>query len=212
MPATPPDSRGARRTYQSALRSERAGDTRVRIKTAALQLFGSRGFTSTTIADIAAASGVSAQTVYATFKSKGGIVKAMLAELEDNADASHWRAQVQQAQTPTEMLTAFAQWTTVLFSTSRISLQASREAISDPTLLELQQEGDRHRRAGVGALVGRLAVAGDLRADLTQEHAADRMWMLTGLELYLSSTTACGWTDDEYAAWLAELLCQQLLG
>lgn len=194
------------------MRSERAGDTRLRIKTAALQLFGSRGFTSTTIADIAAASGVSAQTVYATFKSKGGIVKAMLAELEDNADAAHWRARVQQADTPTEMLTAFAHWTAVLFSTSRVSLQASWEAISDPTLIELQQEGDRHRRAGVGALVGRLATSGSLRDELTEERAADRMWMLTGLELYLSATTGCGWTDEEYAAWLAGLLCQQLLG
>ena len=201
----------SRAAYRSPLRQERAGETRLRITTAAQELFRTQGFTATTITDIAAASGVAAQTVYAAFKSKGGIVQALLAELEEDADAARWRQRVEQAATPALMLAAFAQWTAALFSTSRVTLLASREAIGDPTILALQDEGDRHRRAGVTALVRRLAEAGGLHPSVTEALAVDRMWMLTGLELYLSATTGCGWSDEEYATWLADLLVQQLL-
>ena len=40
----------------------------------------------------------------------------------------------------------------------------------------------------------------------------DRAWILTGAELYLAATEGAGWTDPQYASWLAGLLVSQLLG
>ena len=74
------------RSYSSALRNTQALETRRRIRTAARRLFSEQGFTSTTIAEIAAAAGVSAATVYAAFESKAGIVVAMLEDLEEDAE------------------------------------------------------------------------------------------------------------------------------
>src|SRR5438105_10523175 len=61
------------RRYRSALRDERAADTRARIVTAARDLFAARGFADTTVALIAARAGVAQPTVYAVFGSKGAI-------------------------------------------------------------------------------------------------------------------------------------------
>ena len=66
------------RPYQSSLRDERARETRRRIRGSARALFASNGFTETTIAQIAERAGVSQQTVYKAFGSKGAIVGEML--------------------------------------------------------------------------------------------------------------------------------------
>ena len=63
--------------YSSPLRRQRAADTRDRIAVAARELFAVNGFAGTTIAGIAAKAGVSVQTVYATFGTKGAIVSAL---------------------------------------------------------------------------------------------------------------------------------------
>ena len=56
-----------------------------------------------------------------------------------------------------------------------------------------------------------LEASGALRAGLSRGQAADRAWILTGVELYLAATDGCGWPDTAYAEWLAELLISQLL-
>ena len=89
------DAGGERRGgYRSPLRKERAADTRRRIAAAALELFTEHGFGGTTVAAIAERAGVSAQTVYATFGSKGAILRALLAQMEENADAAGWRERI----------------------------------------------------------------------------------------------------------------------
>lgn len=73
------------RRYRSPLRDERAADTRQRIATAALELFAEHGFTATSVASIANRAGVSAQSVYAVYGTKGAVLSALLARLEDEA-------------------------------------------------------------------------------------------------------------------------------
>src|SRR5689334_1782508 len=69
----------SRRSYESPARREQARTTRRSVLRAAGELFRERGYASTTIGAIAAAAGVSAETVYAAFGSK----LALLAELID---------------------------------------------------------------------------------------------------------------------------------
>ena len=197
--------------YRSPLREERAADTRRRIGTAALGLFAERGFGGTTVAAIAERAGVSAQTVYATFGSKAAILRALLAQMEANADAAGWRERIATEPAPRGKLTAFAQWNAGLFASSKTLIAAAQGAPSDPALLELRTEADGHRRAALGALVGTLEVSSALRAGLSRSQAVDRAWILTGVELYLGATDGCGWSDTAYAEWLAELLISQLL-
>lgn len=197
--------------YRSPLRDERAADTRRRIAAAALELFTEHGFGGTTVAAIAERAVVSAQTVYATFGSKGAILRALLAQLEENADAAGWRARINTEPGPRSKLTAFAQWSAGLFASSKAVIAAAQGAASDPALLELRVVADGHRRTALDALVGALADSGALRAGLSRSQAVDRAWVLTGVELYFGVTDGCGWSDPAYAEWLAELLISQLL-
>ncbi len=203
--------RGPRRPYRSPARQQRALDTRRRITAAASGLFAEHGFAGTTVADIAARAGVAAPTVYATFGSKGAIVRALLAQMEQDADSDGWTRRISDETDPHAKLAAFAQWTTALLSSSKTAIAAARGAVADPAIIELRDEGDRHRREGLRGVIASLAHINALPPGLSEVHALDRAWMLTGVELYLSATQGCRWTDKEYEQWLTALLQHQLL-
>src|SRR5262249_48744247 len=66
-----------KRPYHSPLRRAQAEETRNRILDAALRLFSGQGYAATTIAAIAAEAGVVPETVYATFRTKRGIIDGL---------------------------------------------------------------------------------------------------------------------------------------
>lgn len=201
----------AKRPYRSTVRTEGAIDTRRRITVAAHSLFAEHGFSGTTVAKIAERAGVAAPTVYATFGSKAAIVRALLEQMEHNADGAGWVRRIAEAPNPHARLAAFADWTTALFSSSKAIIQATNGAAADPAINELRKEGDRRRRDGLRAVIDLLVRDGALAAGLGEERAVDQAWMLTGVELYLSATDGCSWTDTEYQQWLTALLQRQLL-
>src|SRR5262245_61174303 len=67
-----------KRSYRSELREQAAQDTRDRVLAAASALFGRRGIDAVTIGQIAERAGVSASTIYGLFKSKDGILQALM--------------------------------------------------------------------------------------------------------------------------------------
>jgi AcrR family transcriptional regulator len=58
-----------------------------RFSTPSLELFAEGGYRAITVAAIAESAGVTVQTVYAAFGSEAGTIKALLAEMEDDAQA-----------------------------------------------------------------------------------------------------------------------------
>ena len=83
-----------------------------------LDLFTEHGFADT-ITAIAERAGVSPQTIYATFGSKGAILQALLAQMEDDAGAPAWRDRIATADDPAAKLEGFAHWSAAMFSTSK---------------------------------------------------------------------------------------------
>ncbi len=67
-----------KRLYKSLVRQRQAGDTRLRIVEATRQLLQSEGYADMTVEGIAHRAEVSAQSVYAIFKSKTGILTELL--------------------------------------------------------------------------------------------------------------------------------------
>lgn len=201
----------ATRPYRSSVRVQRAEDTRRRIAAAARELFAEHGFAGTTMAKIAAQAGVAAPTVYATFGSKGAIVRALLTQMEQDADSVHWARRIDQEPDPQTKLAMFATWTTTLLSSSKSAIVAASGAAADPSVTAMRDEGNRRRREGLRTVIASLVKLEVLTAGLSEELALDRAWMLTSVELYLSATDGCGWTDTDYERWLATLLQQQLL-
>ncbi|MDO5500293.1 MAG: TetR/AcrR family transcriptional regulator [Propionibacteriaceae bacterium] len=205
-------SAGPKRAYRSTVRAERAAATRARIAAAAHELFQQHGFAGTTVAAIAARAGVTPQTVYSGFGSKGAIVSALVTGMEADAGSLQWLEKMNAEPDPGRRLEYFARWTAAFFSATAATDGFLREAATDPAVVELREEGDRRRRAGVTRLVEGIAAQGALAPGLSIIAAVDQAWMLTGLELYLAARDGCGWPAEAYAEWLGELLRSQLLG
>jgi AcrR family transcriptional regulator len=66
------------RRYVSAVRTQAADATRTRVLNAAKALFARQGIDRVTIAQIAAKADVAVATVYALYKSKEGILRALM--------------------------------------------------------------------------------------------------------------------------------------
>lgn len=199
------------RSYSSALRNTQALETRRRIRTAARRLFSEQGFTSTTIAEIAAAAGVSAATVYAAFESKAGIVVAMLEDLEEDAEVGPQLDALHETADPYTQLRAFVAAHCRLFVQGADILRAALRAVEDPHVAALAEAGDGHRRSAIERLTSRWAEAGALRDELSAEEAAERLWLLTTVEGYLNAVDRLGWDSTVYERWLAEVAEREIL-
>ena len=199
------------RPYRSRLRDERSQETRLRIRRSARELFATRGFSGTTIVQIAGAAGVSPQTVYAVFGSKAGIVGAMLEELEQAADEETWGARIFAEENPRRQLRLFASFNRTLFERGAPILRAVLAARSEAEVAAVAEHGDRRRREGTSQLVHLLASKGALREGLNPRDGADRLWLLTSAEQYLLATDALGWSPARYEQWLGDLLERELL-
>src|SRR5512138_2028751 len=70
----------SKRSYRSESRSQAAGRTRSQVLEAGKFLFSRKGIDATTINQIAERAGVSPATVYATVKSKAGLLHALMHE------------------------------------------------------------------------------------------------------------------------------------
>lgn len=107
----------SRRTYRSPARAAGAARTRLRIIEAARALFLERGFSDTTIATIAKQAGVAPETVYSIYRTKAGLLDAIVRgavlredEPEDNLERSWVKHLLRQPDLPTRV-TGFARHT-----------------------------------------------------------------------------------------------------
>ncbi|HSJ29636.1 MAG TPA: TetR/AcrR family transcriptional regulator [Acidimicrobiia bacterium] len=199
------------RPYRSRLRAEQADETRRRIRQSARELFATHGFSQTTIAQIAEGAGVAPQTVYSAYQSKGGVVRAMLEDLEESADQAGWEARIRAEPHPHRQLGLFVTWICTLFEVGAPILRASIPAMGDPDVSEFHARGDANRLGGATALTQHWAQIGALRRGLDPTDAAHRLWLLTSPQQFLLAIDVLGWTPDAYAGWLTETLQRELL-
>lgn len=199
------------RPYRSSLRAEQAEETRRRIRQSARELFASQGFAHTTISEIAEGAGVATQTVYSAYKSKGGVVRAMLQDLEESADQSGWEARIRAEPDPHRQLELFITWICTLFGIGAPIIRASAAAMSDPDVSAMTAQGDTNRLGGTTALSEHWVQIGALRPGLEPKDAAEQLWLLTSAEQYLYAIDVLGWTSDTYRRWLTSMLERELL-
>src|SRR5262245_60666559 len=76
------------RRYHSPVRVEQAQITRRRVLQATQALFLERGYAGTTVAAVASAANVSAETVYATFGGKRGLLEGVIQDAIAGVDAA----------------------------------------------------------------------------------------------------------------------------
>jgi AcrR family transcriptional regulator len=205
-----------KRPYDSTGRQRQAGQTRASVLDAAERLFIADGYAATTIAGIAAAAGVSVETIYKSFGSKPGLVRA----LRDRGLAgagprpAYERSDEMRAREtdPRKIIASWGTFTTeVAPRVSPLLLVVRAAAEADPDLAPLWDEIEADRIDRMTANARHLYDAGSLRPGITLEAATDVLWTYSSPELYELLVLRRGWSLDRYGQFVADAMIAALL-
>ena len=199
-------------TYDNRHRQETARATRARIIEAAKSSFLGRGFSGTTIRQVAEDAGVSQETIYKTFGGKAALLKSVYdVSLVGDDDAIPLAGRpeaiaVRDAQSPASAAAAFAELARLI--SNRVDpllrvLLAARD--TDKALAEFARTTEEERLVGCTFYVRHWDGAGWLRDDISVDHAIDTVWALNSPQtrwLLLDH----GWSDEQHSRWLADLI------
>jgi AcrR family transcriptional regulator len=208
------------RSYRSPLRQEQARQTRAAILAAARERFLERGYSATTVEEIAAAAGVSKPTVFTAVGSKAQLLKAVrdvaVAGDDDPAPVAE-RPSVERArdaQTAEDALRlVVAHIAGMCGRYARIDdVLRGAAATGDPEMADLWAASERQRRVGAGILLGIVRGKGPLRSGLDPHQGEDILSTYMAPDLYLRLVQRLGWTTEDFQRWLEATLAWQLLG
>jgi AcrR family transcriptional regulator len=202
----------ATRRYSSPVRRQQADDTRRRIADAARDLMIENGFDRTTVAEIARASGVAAQTVYAVFGSKRGIMAELMNRARFGPAYQELVRAAKRTTDPAARLRTVAGITRRVYDAERAELGLLQGAAAvAPELAALGQEQEHSRYESQAAVIEALAISEQLRPELSRQDARDILWALTGRDTYRMLVVDRAWPPERYESWLADLLVSALL-
>jgi TetR/AcrR family transcriptional regulator, regulator of autoinduction and epiphytic fitness len=209
----------SKREYDSSRRQVQANETRRHILEAARKLFMERGYAGATAEAIAAEAGVAVQTIYAIFKSKKKILVSLMnvsptTGVEDHTPMSE-RPNVQavaQEHDQRRQLQMFAQ----VVASNLNQVAAVFEIMTDAARIEPEFERiveklNRQRLEHMTDAIRQIAVNGPFRGNMDGTRARDIVWTLTSGEVFLLLTRDRGWSKEQYAEWLADMLTRALL-
>jgi len=201
-----------KRPYTSPVRQRQAGDTRRRIVEAARDLLQREGYAAMTVEAIAACAEVSVPSVYSIFKSKTGILIALLDESTFGPDYVEVVRQTLHASDPETRLRLAARVARQIRGAQSAAFDLLRGAgVVAPELAKLEQQRERLRYEGEEGVIIFLRDAGRLRPDLSYKTARDIFWMLTGGDVYRMLVRERKWSPQKYQDWLADTLVYSLL-
>jgi AcrR family transcriptional regulator len=207
-----------RRSYDVAGRQAQSAETRRRIVDATRALMLERGYRATTIAAIAAAAAVNADTVYALVGRKPMLLRELIEQAvsgTDHAVVAEEREHIKAILAEPDPAKKLARYAKVMRDThARMAplFLALRDASStEPEAKEVWQDISDRRAANMRKLVGDIRDTGRLRAGLSIADAADTVWVMNSPEVYVLLTVDRGWTALRYERWLADSWCRLLL-
>ena len=207
-----PDSPAApgRRTYRQVARADRARDTRARVVAAAGELFETRGYAGTTVREIAAAAGVSVETVTGLGRKRD----LLFAALQDRFLGEGVEASLLPvlgfgaagtppvpAEPPEAIVARLVAAATEAFGRSVGIWRAFTAAANvEEEVAAVRAEALAARRRDLLALLDVLAAAGSA---LPRDRGAlaDAIGLLTSHDAYDHLVSGCGWTPAAYRDW-----------
>jgi AcrR family transcriptional regulator len=202
-----------RTLYKSLVRERQAADTRRRIVEATRQLLQKQGYAGMTIEAIAGRAEVSAQSVYAIFKSKTGILTELLDQSTVGPEYEEAVRKALSAKDPETRLRLAAPIARQIHDAQSATFDLLRGAgVVAPELAKLEHQRECLRYERQERMIVSLRDAGSLHPDLDYTTARDIFWMLTGRDIYRMLVRERGWSSQKYEDWLADALVRSLLG
>ena len=205
-------AKAKKRPYKSLVRQRQAGDTRHRIIEATRKLLLSEGYAGMTIEAIAQRAEVSAQSVYAIFKSKTGILIELLDQATFGPDYDEAVRNALSASDPETRLRLAAPIARQIHDAQSATFDLLRGAgVVAPELAKLEQQRESLRYERQEKMIISLRRAERLQPGIDHATARDIFWMLTGRDVYRMLVRERGWSSQKYQDWLADTLVQSLL-
>jgi AcrR family transcriptional regulator len=165
---------------------------------------------------VATSAGVSVETVYKSFGTKAGLVRAIRdrALLGEGAVPAEQRSDDARDHTadPVAVIEAWvALQLEVMPRVAPILLVVRSAADADPELVGLRDELDEARLRRMAEHAGHLADRGDLRPGLSAVEARDAMFALSSPELYDLLVVRQGWSMASYGSFVTRSMIAALL-
>ena len=212
------DDAKPRRPYRSPARAAAAARTKAQVLDAARALFLERGFTDATITQIAKQAGVAPETVYSNYRTKAGLLDAVVRaavrrddEPEDPLERS-WVKRLLRLPDLNARISGFARHTAQTTElTSPIYAIIASAGTGEDEIDELQRGLLEMRVGAQREILVALARGQSLRPGLTAEQAADTFSALASPELHHLLTVRRGWSQRRYTRWLEDTVKAALL-
>ena len=205
-----------RRRYDGAGRRAQAERTRTAVLVAAEQLLLANGYAGTTIASIAEAAGVSAETVYKVFGGKSGLVAGIRELRLAGAGPGHAEARSDAARAAeSDPHVLVARWgrltaeVSPLVSPILLLVRDAASAHPEMAALHARLDADRRRRMTVNATY--LRDSGHLREGVTLREAVDVLWTYSSPDLYDLLVVRRGWSAARYGRFVGDAIAAALL-
>lgn len=200
-----------KRPYRSSARAEAAERTRAKILEAGRFLFSRKGIDATTVAQIAERAGVSEPTVYATVRSKAGLLQALMHDALFGPRSREALKLLEHEADPARRIALTAHVARAVYEgeSGALSLLMKSSAFS-PELRKAQQSFEALRRKMQQERIDALFSAGCAREGLSREEAATLLWMFTSREVYQKLVHESGWTPARFQEWLEQTLVETL--
>jgi AcrR family transcriptional regulator len=198
------------RDYDGSGRQDRARAAHDKTLDVAAERFLAHGYEATTVATIAARSGVSEATIYKSYGGKAGLARdlchralrgqgAVPAEARSNA--------LRTSSTATELIDGWSLLTIEVAPRVAPLLLVLRDAATaDPEAAVLLDELDRDRVARMASNARFLHQAGYLRDGVSVNEARDVMWLTTSPELYELLVQRRRWPLQRFADFVARTI------
>ena len=206
-----------KRKYDASRRRAAAELTRAAVLRAARELFTSRGYAGTSIAEIARVAGVSVDTLYETVGRKPQLLLAVhdmeLAGGDAPVDAEQrdYVKQIRAAPTASAKITAYTEALARLLPRTVPLLESLRAAgETDAACREVYAAVRERRAANMRLFAADLRATGELRDDLDDHTIADLVWSMNAPEYFLLIRSR-GRTPEQYAAMVRDVWIQTLL-
>ena len=206
----------SKRSYSSTVRVEQAAQTRLRILEAAGRLFESTGYARTTVRQIAGEADVAVDTVYATFGTKARVLTALI-DLrlapragERSVVERHEAQEVRDEPDQRRQVHLFARDMASVSSRVRPVYEILRTASAvDPEMAQVHAEMDGYRLRNMRQAASWFAERGPLRVDV--DRAGEMIWTLASPDVGRMLCDGLGWSEQQYAEWLEDMLVRSLL-
>jgi len=200
-------------------RRDRAEATKRRIVKAAYSLFSARGYSGTTMADVARQAGVAVQTVYFTFHTKPALLReaysyaVMGDERPQIPQDQPWYRQMVDATDAVDGLRALVSGVgEIAKRVAPLATAARDNARSDAEVHEVVAFQERWRAEGFAEMLEILVSKSALRPGLDPKRANDLLLMFAGEDVYSTLVERAGWTHEAWVDWTTAALAHHLFG